>query len=86
MLLCFLPTQDSTHDLCNAKQIANKTNPYLDAAYLRIHANAKTALKCIAIVNKLDFLSLRLPFGTTPVPAKYTTISEAAIDLGNDLL
>ena len=29
---------------------------------------------------------MRLPFGTTPVPAEYTTISEAAIDLGNDLL
>ena len=29
---------------------------------------------------------MRLPFGTTPAPAEYTTISEAAIDLGNDLL
>ena len=25
---CFLPAQDSTHDLCNAKQMACKTNPY----------------------------------------------------------
>ena len=29
---------------------------------------------------------MRLPFGTTPAPAEYTTISEAAIDLGKDLL
>ena len=29
---------------------------------------------------------MRLSFGTTPAPAEYTTISEAAIDLGNDLL
>ena len=29
---------------------------------------------------------MRLPFGTTPTPAEYTAISEAAIDLGNDLL
>ena len=28
MLLWFLPAQDSTHDLCNAKQMADKTNPY----------------------------------------------------------
>ena len=28
MILWFLPDQDSTHDLCNAKQMANKTNPY----------------------------------------------------------
>ena len=58
----------------------------LDAAYHRIHAHANTALTCIAIVDELDFLCLRLPFGTTPAPAEYTTISEAAIDLGNNLL
>ena len=29
---------------------------------------------------------MRLPFGTTPAPAEYTTISEAAIDLGDNLL
>ena len=28
MFLWFLPAQDSTHDLCNDKQIANKTNTY----------------------------------------------------------
>ena len=28
MLLWFLPAQDSTHDLCNAKQMTNKTNHY----------------------------------------------------------
>ena len=57
----------------------------LDTAYLLIHANAKTAFTCIAIVNELAFLCLRLPFCTTPAPAEYTTVSEAAIDLGNDL-
>ena len=58
----------------------------LDAAYRRIHAHANTASTCIEIVDELAFLCLRLPFGTTPAPAKYMTISEAAIDLGNDLL
>ena len=58
----------------------------LDATYLRIHAQAKTTSTCIAIVDELVFLCLRLPFVTTPAPAEYTTISEAAIDLGNDLL
>ena len=28
MLLWFLPAQDSTHDICNAKQISNKPNTY----------------------------------------------------------
>ena len=90
MLLWFLPDQDYTHDLCNAKQMANKTNTYwkidLDAAYFRIHANAKTASTYIAIVNELFFICLRLPFGTTPAPEEYMTVSEAAIDLGNDIL
>ena len=58
----------------------------LDAAYRRIHANAKTAFTCISIVNELAFLCLRLPFGTTTAPAEYTNVSEATIDLGNDLL
>ena len=64
--------------------IIGKTD--LDAAYRRVHAHANTASTCIAIVHELAFLCLRLPFGTTPAPADCTTISEAAIDLGNDLL
>ena len=43
-------------------------------------------MTCIAIVDELDFLCLRLPFCTTPAPVEYTTVGEAAIDLGNDLL
>ena len=58
----------------------------LDAAYRRIHANTTTASTCIVIVDKLAFLCLILYFGTTPAPEEYTTISEAEIDLGNDLL
>ena len=58
----------------------------LDAAYRQIHAHANIASTCIVIVDEPEFLCLRLPFGTTPAPAEYTTISEAEIDLGNDLL
>ena len=58
----------------------------LDAAYHRIHANAKTASTCILMVNELYFICLWLPFGITPAPAEYTTVSETAIYLGNDLL
>ena len=61
-------------------------NTDLDAAYHQIHAHANTASTCIAIVDELDFLCFRLPFGTTPTPAEYTTISESAIDLGKNLL
>ena len=64
--------------------IIGKTD--LDAAYLRIHANGTTVSTCISIVDKLDFLCLMLPFGTTPSPEEYTTVSEVAIYLGNDLL
>ena len=58
----------------------------MDAAYHQIHVNATTALTCIAVVDNLAFLCLRLPFDTTPAPEQYTTISEAAIDLGNNIL
>ena len=58
----------------------------LDAAYCPIHANTTTVLTFTAIVDKIDFLCLMLPFGTTPAPAEYTTVSEAEIDPGNDLL
>ena len=57
----------------------------LDAAYRKIHEPANTASTCIAIVDELAFICLRLTFGTTPAPSEYTNISEAAIDLGNDL-
>ena len=59
---------------------------YLYAAYLWIHVNATTASAYITIVDKIYFLCLKLPFGTTPAPAECTTVSEAAIDLGKDLL
>ena len=58
----------------------------LDAAYRWIHANETTTSTCISIVDKLAFLCLRLPFGTTPAPEEYNAVGEAAIDLGNDLL
>ena len=58
----------------------------LDAAYRQIHANATTTSTCIAILDELDLFSLRLPFGTTTAPEEYTTVSEAAIDLGNNIL
>ena len=59
---------------------------YLDAAYLWIYAYATTTSKYIAIVDKLALICLWLPFGTTLAPAEYMTVSEAEIDLGNDLL
>ena len=58
----------------------------LDAAYRRIHTFANTTSTCIALVDELAFLCLMLRFGITTAQAEYTTISEAAIDLGNYLL
>ena len=58
----------------------------LDAAYRQIYANATIASTCIAIVDKIAFLCMQLPFGTTPAPEEYTTIIEAAIYLVKNLL
>ena len=58
----------------------------LDAAYRQVHANTQIAAKCIKTVGKLAFLCFSLTFRTTPAPEKYTTISEASIELGNYLL
>ena len=58
----------------------------LDAAYRRMHANATTVSTCIAKVDELDFICLMLPFGPTPAPSEYMTVSESAIDLGNNIL
>ena len=70
---------------CPTKRILiGKTD--LDTAYRRIHTHANTASTCVAIVDELAFLCLRLGFDTTPAPAEYKTISEAEIDLGNDPL
>ena len=59
---------------------------FLNAAYRCVHANAQIASICIAIVGKLVFLCLCLSFGTTTAPKEYTTISEAATNLGNDII
>ena len=59
---------------------------YLDAAYRRIYANSTTGSTFITIVDKLAFICLWLPFHTKLVPAEYTTVSEAAIDLGSNIL
>ena len=56
----------------------------LDTAYRQKHTNATTVSTCIAIVDGLAFVCLRLNFGITPAPAEYTTVSERAIYLGND--
>ena len=71
---------------CPTKRILIEKKTDLEAAYRRIHANTTTTSTCIAMVDEPAFLCLRLPFGTTPAPSEYTTVSESAIDLGNNLL
>ena len=73
MLLWILLARDNPHDLSNAKQMAYKTDfivkTDLNAAYHKIHKNSTTVSTCIEIADKLAFLCLVLPFGTTPAPA-----------------
>ena len=81
MFLWIMFAQDNPNDLSYAKQIATKRtfirkiDPY--AAYCQIHANATITSTCISIVEKLNFLLLRSPFGSTTSPSEYKTISEA---------
>ena len=55
-------------------------------AYQHVHENGKLTSTCIAIVGELAFLGIHLNFGTITAPEECTTISEATMDLGNDLL
>ena len=58
----------------------------MDAAYRRLHSIVDHALKCVTIVEKMAYVPLRLPFGVSPGPSLYSTISECIFDLVNDLL
>ena len=69
-----------------------------EKAYRRLHTNAKIASKCIATwktngdksdANDDDFVGAilnRLPFGSSPAPAEFSTASEMIFDLANDLI
>ena len=71
----------------------------IDKAYRRLHTRASTAAKCIAMwffddmwkgaateENSVGLLLTRLPFGSSPAPDKFCTVSETVFDLGGDLL
>ena len=58
----------------------------MDAAYRRLHSIIIHALKCVTVVGKIAYIPLRLPFGVSPGPSLYSTISECIFDLVNDLL
>ena len=71
----------------------------IDKAYRRLHTRAKTAAKCIAMwflddmwkgeqteENSVGLVLTRLPFGASPAPDKFCTVSETVFDLGGDLL
>ena len=61
----------------------NKTD--LDAAYRRIHTNMQAAVTCITIIKTIAYLLLRLPFGSSPAPSKFSTVSDAIADVAQDL-
>ena len=58
----------------------------MDAAYRRLHSMPIHALKCVTVIGKLAYIPLRLPFGVSPGPSLYSTISECIYDVVNDLL
>ena len=58
----------------------------MDAAYRRLHSIPAHALKCVTVVDRIAYIPLRLPFGVSPGPSLYSTISECVFDLANDLI
>jgi len=58
----------------------------MDAAYRRLHALPEHALKCVTVIDRVGYIPLRLPFGVSPGPSIYSSISECIYDLVNDLL
>ena len=77
----------------NEQILCNKID--IEKAYRRLHASAKAAAKCIAIWHPdeakrpedgIGVLLSRLPFGSSPAPPGFCTISEAVFDLADDLL
>lgn len=61
----------------------NKTD--LDAAYRRIHANASAAVTCITAIEEIAYLTIRLPFGASPAPTKFSLVSDMIGDLAIDI-
>ena len=58
----------------------------LDSAYRRLHTTIKHAVKCTTVIEDKAYIALRLPFGVSPGPSVYSTVSESIYDLVNDLL
>ena len=90
VFLRLLPSQNTPHNCRHAHQMVFKThsewkNRHQCCIPTRLQNKQITSTR-IAILGKLAFLCLRLRFGIKPAPEEYTTISEAEIDLGNDLL
>jgi hypothetical protein len=61
----------------------NKTD--MDAAYCRLHTNMSAAITCITIIDSIAYLLLRVPFGASPAPTKFSSISNTAADIAQDL-
>jgi hypothetical protein len=61
----------------------NKTD--MDAAYRRLHTNMSAAVTCITIIEDIAYLLLRVPFGASPAPTKFSSISDTAADIAHDL-
>ena len=69
----------------DARIMATKTD--LKSAYRRLHAYAKTAAVCIAMIStSVCHIMLRLPFGASAAPAIWCLIFEMIVDLSNKLL
>jgi hypothetical protein len=69
-----------------------------DKAYRRLHTTPRIAAKCMSAWTTSDdpndknnehfigTILTRLPFGSTPAPAEFSTVSETIFDLASDLL
>ena len=57
----------------------------LDSAYRRVHTSIKAALSSITVLDDIAYLLVRLPFGSAPAPSIFSSISDTAADLAQDL-
>jgi hypothetical protein len=58
----------------------------MNMAYRQAHLQLATSIECVAQLDGLLLMMMRLPFGEKPCPAQWCTILEPICDLANELI
>lgn len=57
----------------------------MDTAYRRLHTNMTATVTCITIIEDITYLLLQVPFGASPAPTKFSSVSDTAANVAHDL-